>query len=200
MSYSNLPLHTLLRDIACGGAPQSAAIRQLYTTYRQPYLRFFRGRGVDYAQAEDLTQEVFILIVRKAASFRGESPAAAASWLWTIARNQWIDYSRRTQHEAPVPDTEPDLEDRSSSLQEAIQAQALDDCVVAALQTFAQAHPERAEAIRLAALEQFSIAQLAEFIGRTVGATREYLSQCRKYFKTFLEPCRRFMAPCEEDE
>jgi hypothetical protein len=39
----------------------------------------------------------------------------------------------------------------------------------------------------------WSIAEVAELLERNPGATREYLSQCRKLLRPFLEPCRALL-------
>lgn len=48
------------------------------------------------AQAEDLTQETFLRVVKQAASY--EQRAKFTTWLFTLARNLCIDASRRRKH------------------------------------------------------------------------------------------------------
>ena len=66
--------------------------------------------------AEDLVQEVFLRIVRRADSFRGQ--AKFTTWMYTIARNLIIDTARRERHrrtvplDAPVRSAEPGGETR----------------------------------------------------------------------------------------
>ena len=50
------------------------------------------GRGVE-GEAEDATQEVFVVLLRRLKTFRGE--CAFSTWLYRVARNQIIDYRRR---------------------------------------------------------------------------------------------------------
>ncbi len=74
-------------------------------------LRFVR----DTAQAEDVTQETFLRLVKGADAY--ERQAKFTTWLYTIARNLCVDAARRGKHrkaaslDAPIGD-----EDGSASL------------------------------------------------------------------------------------
>ena len=67
------------------------------------------------------------------------------------------------------------------------------ECVKIAKIAFEKDHPERAKAIELSAIEGWTIKELAVFLDRSEGATREYLSQCRKFLKPYTEPCREYL-------
>ena len=54
------------------------------------------------------------------------------------------------------------------------------DCVHGQLARFSEAYPEACQAIVWAAVDGLKSAQIAELIGRSAGATREFLSQTRK--------------------
>jgi RNA polymerase sigma-70 factor (ECF subfamily) len=55
--------------------------------------RYLRFLGCDGSQAEDLVQETFLRVWRRPYEDRG--PAAVAAYLRTVARNLFIDASRR---------------------------------------------------------------------------------------------------------
>ena len=69
--------------------------------------------------ADDLLQEVFMRIVKRAESFRGQ--AKFTTWMYTIARNLIIDTARRERHrrtvalDAPVRGGEPPAPDPPGS-------------------------------------------------------------------------------------
>jgi len=52
------------------------------------------GRGA-LAEAEDATQEVFVVVLRQLKRFRRES--RFSTWLYCVARNRIVDYRRRAQ-------------------------------------------------------------------------------------------------------
>jgi RNA polymerase sigma-70 factor (ECF subfamily) len=74
----------------------ASAFSTLVLRHEKPLWNFLRRYVHDRAAAEDLTQEVFMRVLRSAAEWK---PAAKFStWLYTIARNVCIDYSRRMVH------------------------------------------------------------------------------------------------------
>lgn len=71
--------------------------------------------------------------------------------------------------------------------------ETLEDCVERGFAEFAKNFPERAHALSLWK-EGFDTAYIAAAIQRTQGATREYISQCRKRIEEFLQPCREYLS------
>ena len=86
------------------------AFGQLLTRYRRPLFNFILRTVRDPVVAEDLTQDVFVRIVRRASDFKGSSKFT--TWMYTIARNICIDHGRRMSHrrhrslDASVPGAE----------------------------------------------------------------------------------------------
>lgn len=77
-----------------GGDPQAADC--LIRRHLPRLHAFMITRATSAAEAEDLTQEVFIAVSRKIDSYRAEVPFAA--WLYAIARNKVADAWRRHHH------------------------------------------------------------------------------------------------------
>lgn len=74
----------------------ASAFEELLRRHQRPVLNFiFRYVG-NRSTAEDLVQDVFMRIIRRASSYKRE--AKFTTWLYTIARNICIDHSRRMQH------------------------------------------------------------------------------------------------------
>jgi RNA polymerase sigma-70 factor, ECF subfamily len=81
---------------------QAIAARQDRTAFAAlfrhfaPRVKAFLVRGgADSETAQEVAQEALIMVWRKAASF-DRTRAAAATWIYTIARNKRIDHLRRT--------------------------------------------------------------------------------------------------------
>jgi RNA polymerase sigma-70 factor (ECF subfamily) len=74
----------------------AAAFSALVVRHEKPLWNFLRRYVHDRAVAEDLTQEVLLRVLRNAADW--EPAAKFSTWLYTIARNICIDYSRRMVH------------------------------------------------------------------------------------------------------
>jgi RNA polymerase sigma-70 factor (ECF subfamily) len=72
------------------------AFAELVRRYHGPIYNFCVRQLRTPASAEELTQEVFLRLVQKAAEFKHE--ARFSTWLYTIARNLCIDQLRKLKH------------------------------------------------------------------------------------------------------
>lgn len=185
----------LAAKLGMGGSIQREAISQIYRDFGGRIRSYYRSRGAAPDQAEDWLQETFVKIVSSSNTFRGEAPLAA--WIWTIARNVMLDALRRGSNDVSlneaqdlaesIPDTEP--------LQEALVLKSeANECVRAGFRKFALENPERARCILWAVSDHLSMSDIASIIGRNIGATREYIAQCRKKLRVYLQPCLELQA------
>src|SRR5690606_24906940 len=70
-----------------------AAFEQLLSRHQRPVFNFLLRSTRNVAAAEELLQEVFLRVIQRASEFRSQSKFT--TWLYTIARNQCIDHSRK---------------------------------------------------------------------------------------------------------
>lgn len=89
---------TLLADIALG---DEAAFRSFYGRYAGRTLSILRRLCPDAAVAEDLLQEAFLAVWRKASTYRADR-GDPAGWLYTITRNKVFDHGRRRAPVIPI--------------------------------------------------------------------------------------------------
>jgi RNA polymerase sigma-70 factor (ECF subfamily) len=164
-------------------------VRALYDLMGAPMLRFFVHLGVPTEESRDLLQETFVKILRAAHKFR--SGGSAKAWLWQIARNCLNDHLRETarlrKHETAFDD------EQWSAVEDTVPAKApqvcsIDDCVAEGVARFSEGMPDRAFALTLQ-MEGASVQDIADRIGRTAAATKEYLSQSRKKLQPFIAHC-----------
>ncbi len=73
-----------------------AAFETLYRKYKGPVFSFLVRQYAASDTAKELTQEVFLRVIRNAQSFRYGS--RFTTWLFTIARNIAIDSLRKARH------------------------------------------------------------------------------------------------------
>lgn len=171
--------------VALQGAQRSPAVDLLYRRYAGRFAAYLRRRGMAPADVEDAVQEAFIRLIRRAASFHPQGQGAA--WIWTVARSAWLDLLRKPQLDM-VSDLSALPEDTAIAPERA-DASQFQDCVDGQFSRFASAYPESAQAISWAAVDGLAATQIAELLGRTPGAAREFLSQTRKRLREYLEPC-----------
>lgn len=173
---------------------QDAGVKALYALMAAPVLRFFVHLGVPAEEARDLLQETFVKIFRAAHKFKAGGSAKA--WFWQIARNCLNDHLRETarlrKHETAFDD------EQWSYVRDTVAAKAqssvcsVDECVAQGVARFGASMPDRAFALTLQ-MEGAAIQDIAERIGRTVGATKEYLSQSRKKLQPFIAHCAELL-------
>jgi len=120
---SDLPTDGQERDIvqrARSGDQQ--ALGELYDLYFPRIYRYILARTGNPAEAEDITEEVFVRVLGAISGFQWRQ-APFAAWLFRIAHNQFVSYARKNgarRHETPlaasVADPVPDplirVEDR----------------------------------------------------------------------------------------
>ena len=68
-------------------------LEELYQLYSPDIYRYLCGLTHDPVWAEDLLSETFLKAVRAFGRFEGRS--SIKTWLFTIARNVWVDALRR---------------------------------------------------------------------------------------------------------
>lgn len=186
-----------LSVLAAGGRDAERALEGLFRKYRRALQAFLVQRGLDHGTAEDVIQEVFIRVVRSASTFRGE--AQVSTWLFQIAKNLHLDHVRKANLEDTMDDDTWMMIEGSVSVAPACESQttleqALQDCFDNGFAEFAKAFPQPADVLHKVVRLNWDTRDVASFLERTEGATREYLSQCRKKLKRFLEPCQELLS------
>lgn len=175
---------------------QDAGVRALYELMGSPMLRFFVHLGVSPEEARDVLQETFVRVLRAAPKFSASGSAKA--WLWQIARNCLNDQLRETarlrKHETVFDEQGWNLVKDTVPSTPCSLAISVDECVAQGMARFGEAMPDRAFALTLQ-IEGNSIQDVADRIGRTVAATKEYLSQCRKKLEPFIAHCAELLQP-----
>src|ERR1700683_1947193 len=82
--------------------PNEAAFADLFNAFTPQLVAFFRARGCGRALAEDLAQEVMLIVHRKASQVRDRSLFRA--WMFKIARNALCRYFGKQAREVETVD------------------------------------------------------------------------------------------------
>jgi RNA polymerase sigma-70 factor (ECF subfamily) len=144
---------------------------------REVYGYFHRATAGDRRLAEDLTQETFMACVRAASS--GVADATTMPWLMGVARHKLIDHHRRSSREerklslawsARADDTSLDLD-------------ITDTAALAALAELSSVHRL---VLVLRYLDDLTINQIAEEIGKSVRATESLLVRARQALHSII--------------
>ncbi|HSZ64178.1 MAG TPA: sigma-70 family RNA polymerase sigma factor [Terriglobales bacterium] len=162
-----------------------AAFEELFTRYRGPLYGLFRRRLERDQRAEDLTQEVFLAVIR--ASVRYEPRALVRTYLYGIAMNLLAAERRKQFRDSASGEiaAEPTTQDDSDSVLWMRQALGkLDDA-------------ER-EMVMLREYEQLSYSEIAELLKLPVNTVRSRLFRARMALKEHLKPERNISASAVE--
>ena len=171
----------LLQRIVLG--QDRTALAALFALYGPRVKSMMLKLGAGDALAEDLVQETFVSVWRKAALYTAQR-GAASTWIFTIARNLRIDQLRR-QSNKPYEDLETVqlASDLPSGSTLAEQHQVIER-VTAALVTLS---PEQQEVVRLSFINDMPHAQIAESIGIPLGTVKSRLRLAYERLRPLLE-------------
>jgi RNA polymerase sigma factor (sigma-70 family) len=178
-----------------GGVAIERALRLLDQSYYGPLFRESLRGLRDPESARDLVQDTFIKVWLRCATFQGDSELLP--WIKAILRRGLLDRLRKPGGEIALDTAEnqagePQLRIAELSEEiiprpdsEAARAQ-LDDCFQRCWRRFEAASPSHALVIAWIVEDGLTHEQIGELLGRTPGATREFISQCRKRARLHL--------------
>jgi RNA polymerase sigma-70 factor, ECF subfamily len=134
---------------------------------------YFVRRCPDRGTAEDLTSETFLAAMDSAR--RSDPPEVSVPWLIGVARHKLADHFRRRDAAVPVAEV-PEPADPADSWDAEL------DRLVAESTLARLSEPHRA-VLTLRYMDDCSVPECAELIGRTVHATEALLVRARRAFK-----------------
>ena len=175
-----------------GGRAIERALRELDRCYFVLLLRECRRVVRDAEAARDVVQETFIKVWRRCATFRGDADLLA--WIRVVLRRSILDHFRsHAAREVPSGSAEELIDEAGPAL--LLEAARPDDesrgleaaaCFERCWERFAAACPAHAAVIGWIAEDGLDHEQIAALLERSPGATREYISQCRKRAREYL--------------
>lgn len=164
---------------ARAGAVGVPAFGDVYAKYFPFVWRNVLRLGVPRSATDDVTQEVFIVVHRKLATFEGRS--ALGTWIYTILRRVVRDYLRsptRTMASSTV-----DLESFSNTLAASVeQPLAQEQALAMVQQILTSMDEEKREVFVLAELEQMTAPEIAEMTGMNLNTIYARLRSARQQF------------------
>ena len=154
--------------------------------FRKEFIRFVIKRGFDHDDASDLVQKFIVdKLTMKSDSIKNIE--FARTWMYRVLRNMIIDQGRMLKKNRVVPLDENRDQSQAPKIYEE-KNQTPSDCVQEQLAIFRESEPKYAETLELI-LNGLGPEEIRLVIGRSYGATREFMSQCRKKFRPFIEIC-----------
>lgn len=157
-------------------------MRALYRTYGPELYGFAVSALGDRGQAEELVQEVFTRVWRKADSYDPDR-ASFRTWLYGITRNAIIDQKRRASVR-PAISSHPLDDDERGSIDAELELALLRWQLAAALERLT---PEHRQVIRLAHFQGLTLREIAERTGTPLGTVKSRTSYALRGLRLALE-------------
>ena len=178
-----------------GGGAIERALRQLDRTFFAVLYARALHTLRDAELARDLVQETFIKVWQRCATFEGNSELRP--WIEAILRHTLLDRLRRPRRDVTFDADGALSEELAERVLELSQQQVqrpddearqqqLAECFQRCWQRFEEAAPAHAAVMKWIVEDGLSHEQIGELLDRTPGATREFISQCRKRARVHL--------------
>lgn len=159
------------------------ALAALFALYGPRIKSMMLKLGSGDALAEDLVQETFLMVWRKAALYSSQR-GAPSTWIFTIARNLRIDQLRR-QSNKPYEDLEKvELASDAPIGNVLLEQRQVIERVTVALTALPE---EQREVVRLSFIHDMPHARIAETVGIPLGTVKSRLRLAYERLRPMLE-------------
>jgi len=184
--------------IDIGSRQDEAAFETIYTHFAGRVKSFLLGKGMEDTTAEELMQEILLIVWRRAESY-DPTKAAASTWIFTIARNRRIDYLRgNSRIEVELDDamlergtehqnTSDTLEHKTTVAQE---SKKLFDAME-------NLPPEQQQVMHLSYFRGQSHGDIAQWLGLPVGTVKSRIRLALQNVRTNMEADDKDRGPFE---
>ena len=171
------------RLLAVAERGDRAAFADLYRHFGPRVRAYLLRAGGDASRVDDILQETFAAVWRKAGQY-DSGRASAAAWIFAIARNQRIDAFRRDRRPEFDPDDPAFRPGPPPEGEETLATRERDEAVRAALAALSE---EQREVLRLSFFEGETYAAIAIHTGIPLGTVK---SRARLAFGNLREELR----------
>jgi RNA polymerase sigma-70 factor (ECF subfamily) len=174
----------LLRRAATG---DREAFTAFYRRRQHGVYRFALNMSGSEATAEEVTQEVFMTLIREPGSY-DPNRGSVAAFLYGIARNHVLRIRNREWRFAELPEGEGDLDSEAWSREDnTIRYLIRDEEALAVRKAILSLPPVHREVVVLCELEEMSYAEAADILGCAIGTVRSRLHRARHSLRQTLE-------------
>ena len=178
-----------------GGGAIEQALRELDRAFFAILFRDGLRTLRDREAARDLVQDTFIKVWRRCATFRGDSELLP--WMRSILRHGALERLRRIEREVPMEDDAAVAGDVNRRIWELSAernpgperlAQQQDEArhFQRGWQRFQREDPLHAHVLAWIVEDGLTNEDVGRLLDRSPGATREFISQCRKHARHYL--------------
>lgn len=158
------------------------ALAEMYARFQRPLFRYLFHLLGQKELAEDVLQEVMLVVWQKAHTFRGDAPASR--WIFGIAHHQAFKALRRDTNAVCIElEAALELVDETTAPEADLLRSATQEEISRALACLT---PEHREVLELAFFQDFACKEIAAIVGIPLGTVKSRLSYARRALKTAL--------------
>jgi RNA polymerase sigma-70 factor, ECF subfamily len=169
------------------GRGDEAAFLLLYERHRTPVFRFACRMLGSAPQAEDVTQECFLSILRRPEAFQAER-ASLRTYLCAIARHLALKQLHKRGQETLMDDPPEEAPRGAAGERDALSAVIETEAAEAVRHAVEALPPLQREAVVLFEYEELSLADIATVCDVDVGTVKSRLHRARERLRRTLEP------------
>lgn len=153
-------------------------LTELFERYHMPLYNFFLKLTFDKALSEDLTQNLFLRIIRYRESFQPAN-GSFRSWIYRMARNAHLDHIRQEQRMPGRGNaTDEDFPDTGNAGYAEEQYEKLD-------QALARLQPEHREVLVLSRFQGLKYDEISKIKGLSVSAIKVQVFRALQHLRNF---------------
>jgi RNA polymerase sigma-70 factor (ECF subfamily) len=167
------------------GAGDPAAFIELYERHRGAIFRFAYRLSGSLEEAEDITHDCFLSLIRRPDGFQPER-AKLRTYLLSAARNLWLKQLRNSAREWALEDLSEThfIADDKEPLRRLLD----DELSLKVQEAVLSLPPMQREALVLFEYEDMTLSEIASLIGTDVGAVKSRLHRARERLRSVLRP------------
>ncbi len=152
---------------------EGRAFEELFGRYKNAIYGYVRRRVGDPGRAEEITQDVFLALVRQRNGYEVES--TFRTYLYRIAMNRVVSEYRRKKESDPLPEALPAAGGDPSVVQQVREA-------------LERLEPEQREIVLLREYQGLSYDEIAKVLDIPVGTVRSRLFRAKMALRDLLAP------------
>jgi len=172
-------------------AGKQSGATYVFNQYGGKLLQFFKWKfKLSHEDAEEALQETFIRFIKSVCQKKFHGNASIYTYLSKIGVNECLRIIQKNTAYRDILIDGMKIEeiiDHSKDLEKELHYRL---CVAKALEAFEKQNANECLTILTLQFEGWSIRKVADKIGRNEGATKTFLSECRKKLRLYLLKCR----------
>lgn len=157
---------------------------RLYERHRDAIFRFSYRLSGSVQDAEDITHDCFLSLIRKPQNFQPER-APLRTYLIAAARNLWLKQIRDTAKESAIDEFQDQLVGGNN---EQLHRLLDDELSIKVREAVSSLPPLQREALILFEYEGLALVEIANLIGADLGAVKSRLYRARERLRSILRP------------